>query len=238
MPQHVGCRMQAYICRRYDFGVKFHGSSKQKAILQKIAPYRPCEFTRSRKSVDVENHVGAFHTHRAVPARDGKFIAQPQISSRQNSGTRHGPHGVQFGCSGEHLPQNNIPHFFHQHVVRLACYWAATVVSAQIPRRSAVPQRVVHFPRGHLDADRGPVIVLIFLGECTPAWRPVPCAAPRAPPRSAPGRSSSSSLPTHSVASVRHQRQDTRWRNTPVSYTTTAAAARCGGRMAWVERIC
>ncbi|EKF29513.1 hypothetical protein MOQ_006701 [Trypanosoma cruzi marinkellei] len=169
MPQLVGCSTHVYICRRYDLGVKFHGSSKRTVFLRRSAPYRPCEFTRSRKSVGVEHHVGAFHTHRAVLARDGEFVAQPQISSRQNNGTRHGPHGetlgVQFGCSGEGLPQKNIPHFFRQHVVRLACYGAAIMFNAQIPCSRAMSQRVLRFPRRHLNADRGSVIVHIFLGD-------------------------------------------------------------------------
>ncbi|KAF5223844.1 hypothetical protein ECC02_003028 [Trypanosoma cruzi] len=168
MPQLVGCYTHVSIFRRYSPRVKVHGSNNWTTIIQQEAQSRPCGWTRSRKNIGVENHVGASHTHRAVSARDGEFIAHPQTGLRNNDGTRHGPHGetlrVQLNGGGENLPQNNVPPLLRQHVVRLACYCAAVVVNAQIPRRSAVPQRIVHVLRGHLDADRSPAIVPILAG--------------------------------------------------------------------------
>ncbi|ESS55056.1 unspecified product [Trypanosoma cruzi Dm28c] len=168
MPQLVGCHTHVSICRRYLSRVKVHGSSKWTTIIQQEARTRPRGWTISRKNVGVEDHVGTRHTHRVVPERDGEVIAHPQTGSRNEDGARHGPHGetlrVQLNGGGESLPQNNAPPLLRQHVVRLACYCAAKVVNAQIPRRSAVPQRVVHFLRGHLDADGSPAIVPILAG--------------------------------------------------------------------------
>ncbi|KAF5213858.1 hypothetical protein ECC02_013599 [Trypanosoma cruzi] len=168
MPQLVGCHTHVFICHRHFLRVKVHGSSKWTAIIQPNARSRPCGWIRSRKNVGVKNHVGGPHTHRVVPARDGEVIAQAQTGLWNNDGARHGLHGetlrVQLNCGGENLPQNNAPSLLRQHVVRLACYCAATVVNAQIPRRSAVPQRVKHVLRGHLDADRSPAIVPILAG--------------------------------------------------------------------------
>ncbi|KAF5218883.1 hypothetical protein ECC02_008145 [Trypanosoma cruzi] len=168
MPQLVGCHSHVFICHRYLPRVKVHGSSKWTTIIQQEARYRPCVWTRSRKPVGVDNHVGVSHTHRVVLVWDGEVIAQPQSGSRNEDGARHGPHGetlrVQLNCGGKSLPQNNVPPLLRQHVVRLACYCAARVVNAQIPRRSAVPQRTVHVLRGHPDADRSPAIIPILAG--------------------------------------------------------------------------
>ncbi|ESS66733.1 unspecified product [Trypanosoma cruzi Dm28c] len=168
MPQLVGCHTHVSIWHQYLLRVKVHGSSKWTTITQPNAQSRPRGWIRSRKNIGVENHVSTSHTHRVVPERDGEVIAHPQAGMRNEDGARHGPHGetlrVQLNGGGESLPQNNVPPLLRQHVVRLACYCAAIVVNAQIPRRSAVPRRVVHVLRGHLDADRSPAIVPILAG--------------------------------------------------------------------------
>ncbi|KAF5218880.1 hypothetical protein ECC02_008142 [Trypanosoma cruzi] len=168
MPQLVGRYTHVSICHRYLPRVKVHGSSKWTTIIQQEARNRPRPWIRSRKTVRVDNHVGASHTHRVVLVWDGEVIAHPQTGSRNEDGARHGLHGetlrVQLNGGGESLPQNNVPPLLRQHVVRLTCYCAAIVVNAQIPRRSAVPQRIVHVLRGHPDADRSPAIVPILAG--------------------------------------------------------------------------
>ncbi|KAF5220703.1 hypothetical protein ECC02_006272 [Trypanosoma cruzi] len=168
MPQLVGCHPHVPACHRYLLRLEVHGGNNWTAITQPNARNRPCGWTRSRKNIGVENHVGASHTHRVVLVWDGEVIAHPQAGMRNNDGTRHGPHGetlrVQLNGGGESLPQNNAPPLLRQHVVRLACYCAAKVVNARISRRSAVPQRIVHVLRGHLDADRSPAIVPILAG--------------------------------------------------------------------------